>query len=109
MAMVSPDKFALVERWAEEQSPEQIVATHLSDADLVLCEGFKRHPMPKVEIHRRAAHASALWPADAAQPEAWRAFVTDDAPVGFVGQIFSLDDAAWLTKLADWVEREVMR
>jgi len=109
VAMVSPDKFALVERWAEERSPEAIVAAHLSDADVVLCEGFKRHPMPKVEIHRRAAHATALWPSEAVHPEAWRAMVTDDAPTGFPGPLFSLADADWLTRLADWVEREVMQ
>lgn len=109
VAMVSPDKFALVERWAEERTPEEIVAAHLADADLVLCEGFKRHPMPKVEIHRREAHAAALWPTEAAHPEAWRAFVTDDAPAGFTGAVFALQEADWLARLCDWVEREVMR
>lgn len=109
VAMVSPDKFALVERWAEERTPEEIVAAHLNDAGIVLCEGFKRHPMPKVEIHRREAHAAALWPTEAAQPEAWRAFVTDDAPAGFTGAVFALQEADWLARLCDWVEREVMR
>lgn len=109
VAMVSPDKFALVERWAEERTPEQIVAAHLADADIVLCEGFKRHPMPKVEIHRREAHARALWPDEAGHPEAWKALVTDDAPAGFGGGVFALAQADWLTQLADWVEREVMR
>ena len=109
VAMVSPDKFALVERWAEERTPEQIVAAQLADADLVLCEGFKRHPMPKVEIHRRAVHAQALWPSEAAHPDAWKALVTDDAPAGFTGAVFALDRDDWLTQLADWVEREVMR
>ena len=109
VAMVSPDKFALVERWAEERAPEQIVAAHLADADVVLCEGFKKHSMPKVEIHRRAAHAVPLWPAEATHPDAWRAFVTDDPPAGFAGQVFDLRHAEWLPQLADWVEREVMR
>jgi molybdopterin-guanine dinucleotide biosynthesis protein MobB len=109
VAMASPDKFALVERWAEERSPEQLVAAHLADADLVLCEGFKRHPMPKVEIHRRAVHTASLWPSEAAHPEAWLAFVTDEAPAGFGGSVFTLQEAEWLTQLADWVEREVMR
>jgi molybdopterin-guanine dinucleotide biosynthesis protein B len=109
VAMAAPDKFALVERWAEERTPEQIVAMHLADADLVLCEGFKAHPMPKVEIHRRAAHAEPLWPRDAAHPAAWRAMVTDAAPAGFAGAVFALEDGEWLEKLASWVEREVMR
>jgi molybdopterin-guanine dinucleotide biosynthesis protein MobB len=108
VAMASPDKFALVQRWDAEQSPEQIVATHLADASIVLCEGFKAHPMPKIEVHRRAAHPAPLWPADATHPAAWKAFVTDDAPAAFGGAVFDLNSATWLDALATWVEREVM-
>ena len=39
--MASPDKFALVERWAEERTPEDIATRHLTDADIVVAEGFK--------------------------------------------------------------------
>jgi molybdopterin-guanine dinucleotide biosynthesis protein B len=109
VAMVSPDKFALVERWAVERSPEEIVAAHLAEASIVLCEGFKAHPMPKVEIYRRAAHAEPLWPGEAAHLDAWRAMVTDAAPAGFRGQIFDINDTAWLDTLASWVETEIMR
>ena len=41
VAMVSPDKFALVARWSEELSPEAIAERYMADADFVLCEGFK--------------------------------------------------------------------
>lgn len=109
VAMVSPDKFALVERWSAERAPEEIVREHLAEASIVLCEGFKAHPMPKVEIHRTAAHASALWPEEAAHRDAWRAMVTDSPPSGFGGAVFNLSDDAWLSDLASWVEREVMR
>ena len=108
VAMVSPDKFALVERWAVERTPEQIVAEHLADADIVLCEGFKAHPMPKIEIHRATAHATALWPSEAVQPDAWKAMLTDAPPAGFSGTVFDLNNVAWLDPLAAWVESEVM-
>lgn len=109
VAMASPDKFALVERWAVERTPEQIVAEHLADADIVLCEGFKAHPMPKIEIHRAAVHPAALWPDEAAHPEAWVAMLTDAPPAGFTGRVFALNDDAWLDSLATWVQTEVMR
>lgn len=109
VAMVSPDKFALVERWSQERSPEAIVAAHLADASIVLCEGFKAHPMPKVEIHRSTAHATALWPSEATHPDAWRAMVTDAVPKSFGGPVFNLNRDTWLAELASWVEREVMR
>jgi molybdopterin-guanine dinucleotide biosynthesis protein MobB len=109
VAMASPDKFALVARWAVERTPEQMIAEHLADADIVLCEGFKAHPMPKVEIHRAAAHATALWPAEATHPDAWKAMLTDAAPPGFGGRVFDVNDAAWLDAMATWVQTEVMQ
>ena len=56
VAMISPDKFALVVRWAQPMTPREIADLHMSDADLVLCEGFKTTDLPKIEVFRRAAH-----------------------------------------------------
>src|SRR4026209_680254 len=60
VAMAAPDKLALVMRWSDELSAEEIASQFMADADIVLCEGFKRSDMPKIEIHRREAHASPL-------------------------------------------------
>lgn len=109
VAMASPDKFALVQRWAREFGPEEIAATYLAEADLVLCEGFKASALPKIEIHRVAAHAAPLWPTDAADASTWRAFVSDTSIEGFRGSIFDLRHDGWLANLATWVETEVMR
>lgn len=109
VAMASPDKFALVERWAAELPPGEIVRRHLHDADIVLCEGFKASPMPKVEIHRAVAHPAPLWPDDAPTPDTWRALVTDAPPDAWNGPIFFLLEDGWLETLASWVEREMMR
>jgi molybdopterin-guanine dinucleotide biosynthesis protein MobB len=111
VAMASPDKFALVQRWEREMGPEEIAATYLADADLVLCEGFKASALPKIEIHRVDAHASPLWPHDVgtADAQTWRAMVTDASVAGFGGTIFDLRHEGWLADLATWVESEVMR
>lgn len=108
VAMASPDKFALVMRWDRELAPEEIVARHLSDADLVLCEGFKASEIPKVEIYRREAHDSPLWTAELPNAASWRAMVADASVDGFVGARFSLEQDEWLRLLADWVEREFL-
>jgi molybdopterin-guanine dinucleotide biosynthesis adapter protein len=42
VAMSAPDKFALIVRWGAEEGPESIAARHMSDADIVVCEGFNR-------------------------------------------------------------------
>src|SRR5678815_621854 len=60
VAMVAPDKFALVMRWGDELSPEVIAERYMEDADVVICEGFKASTLPKVEIHRRSS-PTPMW------------------------------------------------
>jgi molybdopterin-guanine dinucleotide biosynthesis protein B len=47
---------------AEPELPEQLA--RMSHCDLVLVEGFKKQPIPKMEIHRKAAGAPLLHPND---------------------------------------------
>lgn len=42
----------------------KIVQDHFSGLDLILVEGFKDSPYPKIEIHRLAAHPEPLSPDD---------------------------------------------
>jgi molybdopterin-guanine dinucleotide biosynthesis protein B len=37
---------------------------HLSACDVVIVEGYKREPIPKLEVHRKAAQAPLLHPGD---------------------------------------------
>ena len=46
----------------EPELPEQLA--HLSPCDLVLVEGFKRQPIPKLEVWRAANDTSLLQPTD---------------------------------------------
>jgi molybdopterin-guanine dinucleotide biosynthesis protein B len=48
---------------AEPSLQEQL--KHLSPCDLVIVEGYKNEPIPKVEVHRRAGHTPLLHPDDA--------------------------------------------
>ena len=110
VAMVSPDKFALVSRWAEELTPERIVEGHMMDAGVVLCEGFKGGALPKIEVFRRAAGKEPLY--DAASPLAstYRAMITDDDALEIPQvRMFRLSSPDWLPALATFVEREWMR
>ena len=109
VAMAAPDKFALIVRWSEEQGPEAIAAKHMSDADIVVCEGFKRSRLPKIEVYRRAAHESPLY--DPADPTAkdYLVVVSDVAMPGATVPVIRLDDPAWLDALAALVEDRIMR
>lgn len=108
VAMAAPDKFALIERWSDELGPEEIAARYMSDADIVLCEGFKRSLLPKIEIYRRAAHDTPLYSAGSADAQRYLTIVTDDESFESDVRLIRLADRAWLDTLASLVEREVM-
>lgn len=114
VAMAAPDKFALVVRWGEELGPEAIAEQFMSDADVVLCEGYKRSTLPKVEVFRRAAHATPLFEAGSAQGAHYLALVTDVVPgdhdtlTAGVRHVMRFQEAGWLERLADVIERDVM-
>jgi molybdopterin-guanine dinucleotide biosynthesis protein B len=50
-------------RDAAEPSLEELVA-HMSPVDLLLVEGWKRHPHPKIEVHRPVLGKPLLYPED---------------------------------------------
>ena len=114
VAMAAPDKFALVVRWAEEMGPEEIAERYMSDADVVLCEGFKKSSLPKVEVFRRAAHATPLLEPGSDEGARYVAVVTDlesddDSHLTEgVKHVLRFQDDGWVKRLADIVERDVM-
>jgi molybdopterin-guanine dinucleotide biosynthesis adapter protein len=108
VAMAAPDKFALIMRWDRELSAEEIAERYMSDADVVVCEGFKQSMLPKIEIYRRAAHAEPLYTSGAPEAAHHMAIVTD-TDMEFPVPTFRLDDENWLSSLAGLVEREIMR
>ena len=61
---------ATAERWAllhEVQGDESSLPVLLARMDpvhLVLVEGFRSHPFPKLEVHRPALAKPAIWPTD---------------------------------------------
>ena len=109
VAMSAPDKFALIVRWSDELGPEEIAARHMADADIVVCEGFKRSSLPKIEVFRQAAHRAPLYdPADESAQH-YLAIVADTEVAGAHVPVISYDAATWLDTLADLVEQRIMR
>ena len=108
VAMVAPDKFALIMRWSDELGPEEIAARHMADADIVICEGFKRSSLPKIEIHRGEAHPEPLLGTSDVDATSYRAVVTDSSSISGV-PVIRLGVNGWLESLADFVERDIMQ
>ena len=108
VAMVAPDKFALVMRLEAELTAEEIAERFMSDADLVLCEGFKASTLPRIEIHRTSVHPEPLYLADAEHARYYRAIVTDDASVAVPIPVVPLHAADCIDRIVALVERDIM-
>ena len=91
-------------RWAllhEEPGPIPALPgllARLDPVDLVLVEGFKTHPFPKLEVHRPALGKPPIWPSE---PEVM-ALAVDALPPDAPGRppLLPLNDPA---AVADWV------
>lgn len=78
--MAGAGKIALVMRMDGEPDPVALVRDFYAGRgyDLVLIEGYKHGPYPRIEVFRRAVHDRPLYD-DAADPDRFLALVTDDA------------------------------
>ena len=65
VAIVSDRRWAIVHELGKEPEPQLMdVLAKLSPVDLVIVEGFKRHPHPKLEVYRAAVGKPLLHPDD---------------------------------------------
>lgn len=63
--VTSDQRWALMHELRDEPEPGlEAHLRHLSPCDLVLVEGFKKEPIPKLEIHRPAVCKPLLYPED---------------------------------------------
>lgn len=108
VAMVAPDKFALIERHGQEPTLEAIVERHMADADVIICEGFTRTALPKIEIFRRAVHETPLLEPASPGFVHVRAVVTDQPALHLPIPVLNLATPDWLAELATLVERDIM-
>ena len=98
--VASPVRWALMTelRGAEEPTLEALLA-RLDPCDLILVEGYKAAPHPKIETHRQAIGQSLLAPAN----HTIRAIASDCRPETPL-PVFDLDD---VTAIAAFIRREV--
>jgi len=104
--LAGPRDFAVVGGWPGEEMPlAELVRRFLWDADIVLAEGFKEAPEPKIEIFRKGAHAGPLFDSDDPRSGRTLALVTDDADLALPIPVFRLDGTDVIPELASFVER----
>jgi molybdopterin-guanine dinucleotide biosynthesis protein MobB len=65
--VASGRRWALMHELRDEAEPAlEVLLCRLTSVDLVLIEGFKRDPHPKIEVHRGANGKALLYPDDPA-------------------------------------------
>jgi molybdopterin-guanine dinucleotide biosynthesis adapter protein len=87
--VASARRWALMQelRGMPEPSLDELIA-HVSPVDLLLVEGYKRHPHPKIEVHRPALGKPLLYPDDP-----WVVAIACDEPLAAPLPLLPLGDA----------------
>lgn len=100
VVLASPNRVAIMQelRGAPEPSLEELLA-RMRPVDLILIEGFKRAPHPKIEAHRTEAGQPLIAPQDATV----RA-VASDVDLEIDRPVFHLDDTQGI---ADFIASEL--
>ncbi len=88
--------------------PVDLARQYLGGADIVLAEGFKQSPIPKVEVYRPAAAGGPLYNADSADASLWAAIVTDDYGFEAGCTVIRFQDTMWLQLLASLAWEKAM-
>jgi molybdopterin-guanine dinucleotide biosynthesis protein MobB len=99
--LVSPEMRVLFHRARDEYDPIGLAREHLSGADIVLVEGFKAAPLPKIEVYRRAVAPQPIYDPAASNAEDWVAIVTDDYGFESDRRVLRFNDTMWLQLLAN--------
>lgn len=101
VALSSPEKFAVIKDVETEWAPGRIISAYLSDVDVVVAEGFKKSPFPKIEVVRKENSARPV----CAKDKTLIAFATDTEIKSSV-PIFGLNDHRQITA---FIVKEVIK
>jgi molybdopterin-guanine dinucleotide biosynthesis protein B len=99
--LASPGKVAVMADTDGDPGPEELSERFIRDVDVILSEGFKGNPHPKIEVYRKSLGRDFI-----SRSDAMLLAVAGDSPEGIEAPCFDLDDVAGL---ADLIERKVLR
>ncbi|MDE4190430.1 molybdopterin-guanine dinucleotide biosynthesis protein B [Phaeobacter gallaeciensis] len=98
--LASPNRVAIMRELRDAEEPSFIdLLSRLNPVDLVLVEGFKREPHPKIEAYRTDAGNPLIAPGD----QSIRA-VASDISLNLDRPVFNLDDTV---AIADFIAGEL--
>lgn len=98
--LATPGVRVLFDRADDEYDPAALARRYLGEADIVLAEGFKRAPLPKIEIFRSSVSPTPLYEPGSPDAARWAAIVTDDVHFEAPVKVIHFQDTMWLQLLA---------
>ena len=91
----------LFERAPDDTDPITLARKYLSEADLVLAEGFTKYDIPKIEVFRREISDTPIYNGTSDSAGLWIAIVTDDDKFQADCTVLRFRDTMWLQLLAN--------
>jgi molybdopterin-guanine dinucleotide biosynthesis protein B len=98
--VASPHRVALVEDAPRDYTMEELRDRYIRDVDLVLAEGFKKNPHPKIEVFRPEIHPERL-----CGPDDHCVAVVSEAPLTLAVPRFGPED---IPALCDFIEQHLL-
>jgi molybdopterin-guanine dinucleotide biosynthesis protein B len=99
--IASPQLRVIFERSPDDTDPITLARQYLNGADIVIVEGFRGAPIPKIEVFRREASSTPLYDPAADNAEDWVAVVTNDDTFEAPCPVLRFRDTMWLQLLAN--------
>jgi len=106
VVLASPERVAVMGDWDDggEQELEQLVSAYLSDADIVVAEGFRSSSADRIEVFREVAHERPYYGCDPNADERCLAVLTDTSAFDAAVPIIDVDAPDRFQRVADLVE-----
>jgi molybdopterin-guanine dinucleotide biosynthesis protein MobB len=103
--IAAPDLRVLFERTPDDYDAVALARRYMDGADIVLCEGYKRAALPKVEVWRKVVGGRPLYDPAAPNAREWVALMVDDRAVAEAARcpVLAFSDTNWLQTLATLV------
>ncbi len=103
--LAGPTEFALAGNWGPEGDPtlDLLLSRHLAEAEIVVVEGFRDAPVPKIEIFRAAAQPEPVVPPEESRDRRVLGVVTDRPELPWTVPVFDADAPDVAARVADLV------
>jgi molybdopterin-guanine dinucleotide biosynthesis protein MobB len=99
--IASPELRVLFERSPDDYDPVRLARQYMTGADIVLTEGYKAAPLPKIEVYRRTIGSKPIYDGSSPQTHQWVAVITDDPDFQAECPVLHFQDTIWLQLLAN--------